>query len=74
MADQEVEGWNEKLGDDAITRAHGEGKMCDSCWGRITWAEWVEREVERMNHGRKKPCARVARGHGYLWIVRVGVR
>jgi hypothetical protein len=60
--------WNEVIGDDAVTNAYGEGELVASGWGRITWAEWCEREMARVNAmvGRR---VRIARGHGYMWLV-----
>jgi hypothetical protein len=56
----------------ALTVARGEGHVVeDSSWGRITWAEWCDKEMERYNakgNGRK---VRIARGFGYVWLTAV---
>ncbi len=57
----------------AVTNAYGEATMVHgSAWGLITWGEWCEREVTRVNNkavGKLK--VRVARGFGYMWVARV---
>lgn len=56
----------------AITNAYGENERITpgSVWGDITWAEWCEREMIRINGKHPVSPARIARGFGRIWLTR----
>jgi len=51
----------------AVTNAYGENEVTDSSWGRVSWAEWCDREMARINAKGDKQV-RVARGFGRIWL------
>jgi hypothetical protein len=59
----------ESIGEGAVTYAYGEGEMVDSCWGRMTWRDWCNRELERCRQ-KGDTLMRLAEGHGYIWLTR----
>ncbi|MDD5705972.1 MAG: hypothetical protein PHR35_08610 [Kiritimatiellae bacterium] len=60
----------EHVDDKAITEAYGEAMIVDgSAWGRVTWREWCNKEIERL---QKKDdfSVRIGQGFGRIWLTR----